>query len=53
MYGLSYYMMALQEAEIARLQYQKKEKATQDRAPLPHPTRHLAEVPRRRSRRGP
>jgi hypothetical protein len=52
MYGLSYYMMALQEAEIARLQYQKR-KATQDRAPLPHPTRHLAEVPRRRSRRAP
>ena len=57
MYGLSHYVMALQEVEKARLVYQTR-KAQQDREPLPDqryppsdPDCRGERAPRRRLRR--
>jgi hypothetical protein len=57
MYGLSHYLMALQEVEKARLECRMR-KARRDREPLPErrnppyePGRHVERVPRRRLRR--
>jgi hypothetical protein len=56
MYGLSDYVMALQEVEKARLEYQKS-KAHQDENRLngpplsPEPGRHARRAPERRLRR--
>jgi hypothetical protein len=57
MYGLSYYVMALQEVEKARLEY-RTSAARRDGGPLPDPQGpppergcHEKRVPRRRLRR--
>ena len=57
MYGLSHYVMALQEVEKARLEYRTR-KAYQESESLPHrrnppsgPSRHGERAPRRRLRR--